>query len=268
MKTGTYFAVIVALAAALASNSLPANAQSIYKWVDEQGVTHFGNDPYKAPKTATKEKAVYNGDVPEAEEAPAAETKPQEPAANGAKDRAKGGLEVVGNAIEILNSETGLAIVKASVKNNFDYPVEGVRLDVVIYQPDGAKLEPLSIPYEGGAPKGKLKAAEIGAIEREINMRPEDVAGYEFQVVWAFFESTGKPAEGQSGDNVFHKVVPKGKKGEPAPAAEAGKPGEQKTPPKTEQAKEEKKEPSRLLKRILEKRQKDAEAAKAAKPSE
>jgi len=271
MKIGIFTSCVMALAASAMLFPCAASAQQIYKWVDEQGNVHYGNDPYKAPKGTPRVETKGRGFVSEhymvEEDQPAAEVKqngdqekPAQPATNGK------GVEVVGGAVEFLNTDAGLTLVKATLKNNFDYPVEGLRLDVVLWFQDTTRSEVVSIPYLGGKPQGKLDSKASGVLEYELNYNPADISGYEFQVVWAYFEKAPKPVEGESAEGVFHKMIP-GKAKEPAPGAAT--PAETKSQSAAPSKEESYAAPkSRRTIRMEERRKQAAEATKAKQGQE
>ena len=73
MKSGLFFALL----ALVASTSIAATAESYYKWVDNEGVTHFSETrPAESPSTLLRIKASKPPNPPQAKPLAAIEAKP------------------------------------------------------------------------------------------------------------------------------------------------------------------------------------------------
>jgi hypothetical protein len=203
----------------------PASAQ-VYKWTDDKGEVHFGDSPYAmkesggqgsvaipAKKAATEPESALVMEEPTVQPTP--DTQQEQPADNKPKP-----VEVVGD-LDISASPNGLALVRANIKSNVKYPVDGIRLDVVLYHVAGRRAADLAIPFSGGKTRpDRLNAGETGVIEEEVGLQPEEVAGYNYRLVWAFLERVTSPGEGKPlPEDVYHKVIP-GKPAQAQPGAE------------------------------------------------
>lgn len=206
MKTARTTAIALSAFILLSGTDCPAQ---VYKWVDENGHTHYGNDPTKTPQGSKREKVSSKGMADESYkvEEPPAPAQTEAPKTGAGKSM---GVEVVGDNIEILDSPTGLARVKASLKNNFSYPVEGVRLEVIFILRNSKKTEPVVFPYSGAKPGGKLASGEIGVIDQETSYTSDGIRGYQYQVVWNFYKGPGQEGQPQS------DTAPEGATGEAA----------------------------------------------------
>jgi hypothetical protein len=216
----------------------PAYAQ-VFKWTDEQGKVYFGDSPYAMKESGGQGTVVFPPPKPpkEPESAPVMEdpavpptpeTTQEQPADDQPKpaDNKPKPIEVVGD-LDISASPNGLTLVRANIKSNVKYPVDGIRLDVILYHVEGKRASDLAIAFRGGNTRpDRLNAGETGFIEEEVNLKPEEVAGYNYRLVWAYFEKVPPLGEGKPlPEAVHHKVIP-GKPAQAPPGAE-GAPSKQ-----------------------------------------
>ncbi|MBI4666147.1 MAG: DUF4124 domain-containing protein [Nitrospinae bacterium] len=276
--------VIAAGLAAALSFPTPALAQGIYKWVDEKGQAHYGDSQYSAPPKVKEKKEVVAPEKyvrpPLEEEAPVNEAPANGSAQNGegvangengqAEEKAPEkdkGVEMVGE-LEIENTMTGLALLRATLKNNFKYPVDGLRLDLILFHVEARRAADLAIEFDGGKKKpDRLEAGETAVVEYEINLHPEEIAGYNYRIVWAYNERVPAPGEDETPEEgIYHKVVPRPRKQAGAPG-QAIAPGTAPAQPvKAEEEKVERKRGSR--REIQAEKKKMEEAAKKAAESQ
>jgi hypothetical protein len=202
----------------------PAYAQ-VYKWTDANGEVHFGDSPYAIKESGGQgtvaipaAKAATEPESAPVIEEPTVQPTPDKEQEQPADDKPKP-IEVVGD-LEVSTSPKGLVLIRANLKSNVKYPVDGIRLDVVLYHVAGRRAADLAIPFTGGKTRpGRLNAGETGVIEEEVDLQPEEVAGYNYRLVWAFLERVTSPGAGKPlPEDVFHKVIP-GKPAEGAPGA-------------------------------------------------
>jgi len=240
-------AFIVFLAPGAAQN---AHAQ-MYKWVDKDGAVHYGDNPYSIDKDSqveTKKTAPSQKEKTPAREsaAPAtqAEAEPADKAEEPGRDEPQGSgelspgqkaIELVGE-IEIMPGITGAAMIRARLKNVYNRPVDGIRLDVILFHVERRRAADLAIPLTSGkkAPS-RLDPGEVGVIEYDTDLEVEQIAGYRYRIVWAYHEFLPKPPEG-SVEGVTHVIRSKstGKVRMPGEGASA-EPEEQPTAPPSTQ---------------------------------
>lgn len=248
----------------------PAYAQ-VYKWTDETGEVHFGDSPYalKAAKgqgsvVIPAKKAVAEPEQAAIEE-PTVQATQETPQEQPADDKPKP-VEVVGD-LEVSTSPRGLVSVRATIKSNVKYPVDGIRLDVILYHVEGKRAADLAIPFSGGKTRpDRLNAGETGVVEEEVNLRPEEVAGYNYRLVWAYLERVAAPGEGQPlPEDVHYKLIPGTKRTQGQPGAEgaaAEQPSQKKETAKAPATQQEPSEQRKVSKRIV--REKKLEKEKSA----
>lgn len=244
--------------------TLSVQAQ-VYKWVDEQGNVHYTDNPDIAkrksggkseviqrasgrslgstPSTTAGTGAPASRDVapasaPEATSA----TEPAQPDTPSAPEKS---VVLVGG-FDIGPSMTGRAEIRATVRNDFDSPVDGLRLDVILFHVNRSRAADLQIPFAGGKTRPSfLMPGETGTFVYETELEPEQIAGYRYRIVWAYGEKVPAPAGAAEG--VQHFIVNRktGKvrlAGDEAPGTAKGAPapgeGEQaeQAPPAEEEA--------------------------------
>lgn len=207
---------LLILGAAIFPMATGAGAQ-VYKWVDKDGSVHYGNNPYTARQPTAKPPVAK--ETPKSP--PPAEKKVAEPAAEPDKTTGadetlpenesgkKTGLHINGK-FEITESPTGYAVITVPIKNGFKYPVDGIRLDVILFTKDKTRLD-FEIPFTGGQKKSNpamLKSGETGVIQRETELKPEQLAGHRYRLVWAYKELVDAPKPGEKpAENVEEKVI-------------------------------------------------------------
>lgn len=117
------------------------------------------------------------------------------------------GVVLVGD-FEIAPSLSGRAMIKATLKNELDTTVGGVRLDVILFHVNRKRIADLIIPFQGGKVKPDyLAPGETGAIEYETDLAPEDISGYRYRVVWAYSELAPPPKEGQEPEQGVTSII-------------------------------------------------------------
>lgn len=189
--------------------SAPADAQ-IYKWVDENGKVHYTNDPYRAKQEAERAGSIETQrEIKSAAPAPAhMEGSPDEAAlATDEGSEQKSRVELVGD-IEFTHSVSGRATLNARIVNRGKLPVRDVALDVMLFKPDGERVD-ISIPFTGGKTKpDRLAADEEGFITYETPLYPEEVFAHKYRLRWREFDLAAPPAKGaEAPEGVIHKVI-------------------------------------------------------------
>lgn len=101
-------------------------------------------------------------------------------------EQAERGVIVVGGQIVIGTSGNGYATIKAVIKNSTKFPVDGLRLDVILFHVERKRAADLAIPFTGGnkAPS-LLEPGETGEIVYETNLYPEQISGHRYRLVWS-----------------------------------------------------------------------------------
>lgn len=208
--------------------ALPVQAQ-VYKWVDEQGNVHYTDNPDMAKrKSGGKSEVIQRatgrslGATPPAtagagapasrDYAPASapEAPPgAEPAQPDTPSAHEKSVVLVGG-FEIGPSMTGRAEIRATVRNDFDSPVDGLRLDVILFHVNRSRAADLQIPFTGGKKRpSMLMPGESGSFVYETELEPEEIAGYRYRIVWAYGEKVPAPAGGGAAEGVQHFIVNK-----------------------------------------------------------
>ncbi len=186
-----------------------------YKWTDEEGAVHYTDKSYEAGKQSSgnSEVVVLGGGKPKSAapaptvfEAPVDEEIAPAPAAEN-ESPGKKGVVLVGD-FEIALSLSGRAMIRATLKNEFDRAVGGIRLDVILFHVKRSRAADLIIPFEAGKVKpDRLDPGETGTIEYETDFMPEEIAGYRYRVVWAYNELAPAPPEGEEpAEGVTHVI--------------------------------------------------------------
>lgn len=252
----------------------PAYAQ-VYKWTDETGAVHFGDSPYAMKESKGQGSVIIPAKKAATELEPAPDM--EEPTVQPTQDKAQEQpvddkpkpVEVVGD-LEVSTSPKGLVFVRANIKSNVKYPVDGIRLDVILYHVEGKRAADLAIPFSGGKPRpDRLNAGETGVIEDEVNLKPEEVAGYNYRLVWAFLERVAAPGEGKPlPEGVQYKLIPGAKRTQGQPGAEgvaAEQPAQKKETAKAPASQQEPAEQTKALKRITREKKEEREKSASTK---
>lgn len=208
--------------------AFPVQAQ-VYKWVDEQGNVHYTDNPDLAKrKSGGKSQLIQRatgrslGSTPsptadagapasrdyapaDVTEAPA-EAGAAQPDTPSAPEKS---VVLVGD-FDIGLSMTGRAEIRATVRNDFDSPVDGLRLDVILFHVNRSRAADLQIPFTGGKKRpSMLMPGESGTFVYETELEPEEIAGYRYRIVWAYGEKVPAPAGGGAAEGVKHFIVNK-----------------------------------------------------------
>jgi len=144
-------------------------------------------------KTVMKDKGLVREEyIPEPRETASQDTgqKPS-PASTGDKS---GKVEIVGGNIEIVDSPAGRALVKASLINNLGQQAKFVKLQVTYYRGRSKTPEVATIEYTGGSPAGTLNPDETVKVEGEMDITPDEIKAYRYDVVWSSYK-TGEQQE-------------------------------------------------------------------------
>lgn len=200
-----------------------AASADIYKWVDDTGKVHFTDDPYEAERKGARPAASGEVRKPEEDQAP----EQDEPAAAEEGDaeekkgeaQREGSVELVGD-IEFRPSAGGRAILSAAIKNGTSMPVRDVWLDVFLFTREGERFD-YSIRLSGGktAPD-RLTPGEVGIIEHETDLAPEEIFAHKYRLSWREFDVVTPPPEGgKPPEGVIHKVIKKSPEKPPEGAA-------------------------------------------------
>jgi len=218
----------------------------VYKWVDENGNVQYTDRP-RDLKTAPppgkkriippgdKERispAEYYGFKKGKEKEPAEEkgrvrVKPsQQKAGAGNNDRSPGAkaIVMVGD-LKIRESMSGRALIVAKIKNQFNQPVAGIRLDVIVFKKDRTRGADLAIPFRGGKKRpDQLSPGETGIFKYETDLDPKEIAGYRSRLVWAYGDVVAPPGKGKKTPDGVQEFIRNKKTGE------IRKPGEKPEP--------------------------------------
>lgn len=120
---------------------------------------------------------------------------------------AEKGVVLVGE-LEITESYSGRAMIKATLKNEFENIVGGIRLDVILFHAERKRIADLAIPFEAGKVKpDHLAPGESGAIEFETEFMPEDISGFRYRVVWAYGNVVAAPKEGEEPEEGVTHII-------------------------------------------------------------
>ncbi|HEB71220.1 MAG TPA: DUF4124 domain-containing protein [Nitrospirae bacterium] len=223
--------------------SSPGFAYSqVYKRVDDQGNVRYTDQPCAlktAPAKAQKRvipdrdkeqisPAEYYGfEKGKEKEKKPVETKlaPNKTSA-GNNDKSPGAkaIVMVGD-LKIQPSLSGRALIVATIKNQFNQPVAGIRLDVIVFKKDRTRGADLAIPFTGGKKRpDQLNPGETGTFEYEIDLDPKEIAGYKSRLVWAYGDVVAPPGKGQKPPEGAQELIRNRKTGEirkPGEAAES-----------------------------------------------
>ncbi|MDH5509517.1 MAG: DUF4124 domain-containing protein [Nitrospinota bacterium] len=203
--------------AALAFLALPIDTASgqIFKWKDKSGAVNFSDNADVTLKNNNVERIEVKQQVirysdseentvadPSAGTAPAIEEEAPSDEAKKQKEITKNGVEVAN--FELSPSVGGTAVIVATIKNNMPYPAAGLRMDVILYTNDRKRIPDIEIPYR----EGKIRAdwlgpGETAELEYVTNINQNDVAGYNYQVVFASIA----PTQDKQGDKVTELLV-------------------------------------------------------------
>lgn len=194
--------------AIIVSLSIPivAAGAQVFKWEDKGGTVNYSDNPdtsKKNPKvevirTRPQELLYTEFDPTPAEPAPT----PLSQEATRQQEITKSGVEVVN--FEISPSVAGTAVVGATIKNNMPYPAAGLRMDIIFYTNDRKKLPDIEIPYkEGRIRPDWLGPGETATLEYLTDINQNDIAGYNYQVVFASIS----PTEEKEGPGITELVV-------------------------------------------------------------
>lgn len=249
----------------------------VYKWTDDTGAVHFGDSPYALKEAKGQGSVVIPArkQAKEPEPAPAIEepvvqATQETPQDQPADDKQKP-VEVVGN-LEISASPRGLSVIRANIKSNVKYPVDGIRLDVILYHVEGKRAADLAIPFSGGKQRpDRLSAGETGIIEEEVNLKPEEIAGHNYRLVWAYLEKVSSPGAGQPlPEGVHYKLIPGAKRTQGQPNVEgtaADQTSQKKETAKAQTAQQEPVEQKKALQRIVREKKQEKEKSASAQKS-
>jgi len=192
----------------------PAGAQ-IFKWKDKSGAVNFSDNPdatlanKKVERIEVKQQVLTYSEseeeiaaTPSDEAAPVAE-------AEALSDEAKKQEEVTKDGVEVANFELspsvgGTAVIVATIKNNMPYPAAGLRMDVILYTNDRKRIPDIEIPYKEGRIRADwLGPGETAELEYITSINQNDIAGYNYQVVFASIA----PTQDKSGGKVTELLV-------------------------------------------------------------
>lgn len=211
--------------------NLPGLSHSqVYKWVDGQGNVRYTDRPRAlrgAPAGNMKKKspAEYYGFEEEKEKKPV-EIKPAPNKVgeeNDARSPGARAIVMVGDLI-IQPSLSGRALIVAKIKNQFNQPVAGIRLDVIVFKKDRTRGADLAIPFTGGKKRpDQLSPGETGTFEYEVDLDPKEIAGYKSRLVWAYGDIVAPPGKGGKTPENVQELIRNKKTGEIRKAGE--KPG-------------------------------------------
>ncbi|VAX25887.1 hypothetical protein MNBD_NITROSPINAE02-428 [hydrothermal vent metagenome] len=199
MKTGRKTVAIFLAFFMFALTSL-AGAQ-IYKTIDEEGSVSYTDNPCLAKEknktalpTPGRGKSLEDQTFTESEQeetvADTVEDDGQSPVREAEpEERGTGEVIVVGGKISIKTSENGYGEIRATIKNVSKIPVDGLRLDVILFLTERRRGGDLAIPFTGGkkAPSA-LEPDETGEIVYETSLDPEEITGSRFRLVWNVYE--------------------------------------------------------------------------------
>lgn len=183
----------------------------VYKWVDDQGNVQYSDQPrdlktdpaemgeriIPARETEKISPAEYYGFEEEKEPE---EVKLAQNQAEAADDNTSPGAKaiVMVGELTMQPSMSGRAMITATIKNQFNQPVAGIRLDVILFKKDRTRMADLAIPFEGGGKRlDQLDPGETGYFEYETDLELEEIAGYKSRLVWAYSEIVAPPGEGE-----------------------------------------------------------------------
>lgn len=120
---------------------------------------------------------------------------------------AEKGVVLVGD-FEIAPSYSGRAMIRATLKNELDTTVGGIRLDVILFHVKRKRAADLIIPFEAGKVKpDQLAPGETGTIEYETDFNPEDISGYRYRIVWAYNQLAPSPKEGEEPEEGVTHII-------------------------------------------------------------
>ncbi|VAX17144.1 hypothetical protein MNBD_NITROSPINAE01-722 [hydrothermal vent metagenome] len=208
--------VVLTLLLAWPLTAETASDKQTYKWVDEQGQPHYTDDPYEANKHGID--VILPGAISRKNKTTSAG------ATSKSSNKGEGHVVMVGD-IRFTNSDSGWAVINATLKNDGSSPVEAVQLDVILFHVERRRAADLFIPFTGGKIKpDRLNPGETGTIEYETNVTPEEIAGHRYRITWDTYKNVvkpgKKPAEQRAPEPAVTKPAPpkeKSIKKEPAP---------------------------------------------------
>ncbi len=212
---GAGFALFVCAITLLASISVPfAHAQSDGEEKDK-GTAVFSDSPYVTGKHKTKKvtppdsdtghKADMNdqGTADEEDDYGLYESKVE-------SNSSGSGVDMI-EPVTIEYSVSGFAKVIAKIKNNLDYPVDGLRLDILFFHKSRRRSNQYQIPFTNGKLGTKpdmLMPGESGDFDFETGLKPSIIAGYRFRLVWNQFDKIEPKNPKQLPGNVTKITIP------------------------------------------------------------
>ncbi len=180
-----FVTVVLSLLLAWPFTAETASDKQTYKWVDEQGQPHYTDDPYEANKHGVD--VILQGAPSKKDKGTGAGTTKQ--------NKGEGHVVMVGD-IRFTHSDSGWAIINATLKNEGSSPVEGVQLDVILFHVERRRAADLFIPFTGGKIKpDRLDPGETGTIEYETDITPEEIAGHRYRITWDTYKNIVKPGK-------------------------------------------------------------------------
>ena len=189
-----------------------ADAQ-VFKWKDKDGSVNFSDNPdvtlsnKKVERIEVKRKELLYSEITEEflDESVALQTQ----AAADLSEEAKKQEQITKTGVEVANFELspsvgGAAVIAATIKNNMPYPAAGLRMDVILYTNDRKKLPDIEIPYKAGKLRADwLGPGETAELEYMTNINQNEIAGYNYQVVFASIA----PTQENAGDKITEVLV-------------------------------------------------------------
>lgn len=189
----------------------------------DKAVVVFSDSPYSADKIETKKT-----DTPKSLDENEADAEEDDYGIYESKvesSSSDNGVDMI-EPVSIEYSVAGFAKVVAKIKNNLDYPVDGLRLDILFFHKSRRRSNQYQIPFKDGKRGTKpdmLMPGESGSFDFETGLKPSIIAGYRFRLVWNQFDRVEPKDTKKLPENVTRITIP---------AEDSDTPATEKTEPK------------------------------------